>query len=701
MIPVKKFGKFITEKRVLVLIVAIALLIPSFYGMVKTKINYDILSYLPEQLDTVKGQKVLDKTFSSAATSMVVIDNMEAKDIVKIKDKIAKVDGVEKVLWVDDLMDTSIPKEILPDKIKDSFYNKDSTLMIIKFKESPASETTQEAIASVRTHLNKQCFLSGMSAIIKDTKDLSDKETPFYVLTAVALSVIVLMLTMESTLVPFIFLISIGFAVAYNMGTNVLLGEISYITKALAAVLQLGVTMDYSIFLLHRYEEEKEKFENRNEAMAEAVSNTITAIGGSSLTTIAGFLALCAMNLTLGKDIGLVMAKGVILGVVSTVTILPAFILYFDKAIHKYTHKTILPEFNRTAGLVTKKYKLFILIFLIAFLPAVYGEKNAKVYYNLDETLPKDMQSIVALNKLKDNYNMTTTHFIIVRDKVKPYEIKEMVEKIEKVDGIGKVLSYDKIIGSAVPENFLPQEVKDTFKKGGYNLIIANSEYKAARDEENAQIAEINKIVKNYDKEAMIAGEGPLTKDLIEIADKDFKNVSYVSILAIFAIIFFVFKSVSIPVVLVSAIQLAIFINMGIPFYTGTEIPFVASIVIGTIQLGATVDYAILMTNRFKEELGYGHDKFEAMKISIQGSAKSIITSSLTFFSATAGVAIVSKMELIDSLCILMARGAIISMFVTVFILPSILIIAEPIIAKTTKGWRKSNTTKEANKMSA
>ncbi|WP_353505369.1 MMPL family transporter [Clostridium sp. Marseille-Q2269] len=697
----KKFGKFITEKRVLVLIVAIVLLIPSFYGMAKTKINYDILSYLPERLDTVKGQKVLDKTFSSAATSMLVIDNMESKDVIKIKDKIAKVDGVEKVLGIDDVKDASIPKEILPDKIKNTVYSKNSTLVLIKFKESTASERTQEAIANIRTHLNKQCFLSGMSAIIKDTKDLSDKEAPFYVLIAVTLSVIVLMLTMESTIVPFIFIISIGFAVAYNMGTNIFLGEISYITKSLAAVLQLGVTMDYSIFLLHRYEEEKEKYEDRNKAMAEAVSNTFTAIGGSSLTTIAGFLALCAMDLTLGKDIGIVMAKGVILGVVCTVTILPAFILHFDKAIHKYTHKTILPEFNKTAKLVTKKYKVFIAIFLIAFLPAVYGERNTQVYYNLDETLPKDMQSIVALSKLKDDYNMTTTHFIIVKDTVKPYKIREMTEKIENVDGIGTVLSYDKIIGSSIPENFLPAEIKDNFKKGGYNLIIANSKYKAARAEENAQISEINKIVKNYDKEAMVAGEGPLTKDLIEIADKDFKNVSYVSILAIFAIIFFVFKSISIPVILVSAIQLAIFINMGIPCYTGTVIPFVASIVIGTIQLGATVDYAILITNRFKEELGNGYNKFDAMNRAIQGSTKSIITSSLTFFSATAGVAIVSKMQLIDSLCILMARGAIISMFVTVFILPSILLVTEPLIAKTSRGWRKANPRKETNEMSA
>lgn len=697
----KKFGKFIAEKRVIVLIIAIALLLPSFYGMAKTKINYDILSYLPQQLDTMKGQKILDKTFSNAATSMLVIENMESKDVVKVKEKISKVDGVEKVMWVDDIVDTSIPKDILPDELKNAFYSGNSTLLMIKFKQSAASEETQNAIASIRKNLNKQCFLSGMSAIIKDTKDLSDKETPFYVLIAVVLSVIVLILTNESTLVPFIFLISIGFAIIYNMGTNIFFGEISYITKALAAVLQLGVTMDYSIFLLHRYEEEKEKYEDREEAMAEAVANTIVSIAGSSLTTVAGFLALCAMQLGIGKDIGLVMAKGVMLGVICTVTVLPAFVLYFDKAIHKYVHKTILPEFDKTANLVTRKYKTFIIIFLVAFLPAVYGQKNTKVYYNLDESLPKNMESVVALNKLKDKYNMTTTHFIIVKDSVPSYKLKEMVNKIEKVDGIGKVLSYDKLIGAAVPESFLPDEIKDNFKKGGYNLIIADSKYKAAREEENVQIAKINKIVKSYDNQGMVAGEGPLTKDLIEIADKDFKNVSYVSILAIFAIIFFVFTSVSIPVVLVAAIQLAIFINMGIPYYTGTVIPFIASIVIGTIQLGATVDYTILITNRFKEELRNGLDKFEAMKIAVQGSAKSVVTSSLTFFSATAGVALVSKMELIDSLCILLARGALISMFVTVFILPSILLVAEPIIAKTSRNWRKVSSRKNVKKMSA
>lgn len=697
----KKFGKFIAKKRVLVLIIAIALLIPSLYGMAKTKINYDILSYLPKQLETVKGQDVLDDTFSDAATSMLVIENMESKDVVKVKDKISKVDGVEKVLWINDLVDTSIPKEILPDEIKDIFYSNNSTLLLVKFGSPTASETTQNAIAGIKKHLNKQCFLSGMSAIIKDTKDLSDKETPFYVLIAVVLSTIVLMLTMESTIVPFIFLISIGFAIVYNMGTNLFFGQISYITKALAAVLQLGVTMDYSIFLLHRYEEEKEKYEDKEFAMSEAISKTVTSIAGSSLTTIAGFLALCAMQLTLGKDIGLVMAKGVILGVISTVTILPAFLLYFDKPIHRHMHKSVLPQFKKVAEIVTTKYKLFIILFLVAFIPAIYGQMNTDVYYTLDESLPKDMDSIVGINKLKQDYNMTTTHFVLMKDSVKPYEVRDMVSQMKDVDGVEKVISYDDIVGEGIPENFMPDEVKENFKKDGYNLILVNSKYKAARDEENAQIDALDKIVKKYDSKAMITGEGPLTKSLIEVADKDFKNVNYVSILAIFAIIFFLFKSVSIPVILVSSIELAIFVNMGIPHYTGTVIPFIASIVIGTIQLGATVDYTILVTNRFREELRNGHNKKVAMKIAIKESARSIVTSSLTLFSATVGVAIVSKMSLIDSLCILMARGALISMVVTVFVLPSILLVMEPIIAKTTKNWKNKPMMKGIKKASA
>ncbi|WP_138203850.1 efflux RND transporter permease subunit [Haloimpatiens lingqiaonensis] len=690
----KKFGRFIAKNRILVVIISILLMFPALYGMISTRINYDLLTYLPQNLDSMKGQEILDKKYSDAATSMLIIEDMEPKDIVKIKEKVSKVEGVNKVIWIDDVLDTTIPKEILPDDARKSFYSGNSTMLIIKFNESPSSENTQQAIRDIRKLTNKQCFLSGMSAIVKDTKDLADKETPFYVLLAVVFSVIVLSLTMKSVIIPFIFLAAIGLAILYNFGTNIFFGQISYVTKALAAVLQLGVTMDYSIFLLHRYDEEREKLEDKNEAMADAIANTIVSITGSSLTTIAGFLALCVMTLALGKDIGIVMAKGVVLGVISTVTVLPALILIFDKPIHKFSHKTVLPEFNKVANLVTKKYKAFIALFLLLFIPAVYGNNHTKVYYNLDESLPKDMESIVATNKLKKEYNMTTTHFILVNDKLEGYKVKEMVDKLEKVDGIEKVLSYDKFIGSSIPESFIPKDIRDIFKQGGYNLILANSKYKAARDEENAQIDEVNKIVKSYDKGAMVAGEGPLTKDLIEIADKDFKHVSVVSIAAIFAIILILFKSISIPILLVSAIELAIFINMGIPFYTGTTIPFIASIVIGCIQLGATVDYAILMTTRFREEIRNGYDRFEAATITVKGTAKSIVTSGLTFFAATASVGIVSNMDLIKTLCGMIARGALISMGVILFILPSILIVCEKFINATTIKWKSGQQQK-------
>ncbi|MBB6632014.1 MMPL family transporter [Clostridium algidicarnis] len=669
--------------------------------MVNTKINYDVLTYLPQELDSMKGQNILDDTFASASLSMLIMDDAEPKEVSRIKEKIQTIEGVDSVLWIDDALDISIPKEILPDDVKKALYSGDSTMMVIKYKEGSSSEVTQNAITDIRKVMDEKSFLSGVSAIVKDTKDLSDKQTPIYVLIAVILSTIVLALTMESVIIPFIFLASIGFAILYNFGSNIFLGEVSYITKALAAVLQLGVTMDYSIFLLHRYEEEKLKIEDKEEAMAEAIANTITAISGSSLTTIAGFLALCVMELALGKDIGIVMAKGVLLGVICTVTILPALVLYFDKAIHRFKHKTILPEFTKVADYVTNHYKLIVVIFIIAFIPAIYGANNAKVYYNLDESLPKDMESVVALNKLKEDYNMTTTHMIVVKDDLPQYKKKEMADRIEKVDGIEKVLSYDKLVGGSIPESFVPEDIKSNFKKDGYNLIVANSIYKAAQDEENAQVDEIINIAKEYDEDAMVSGEGPLTKDLIRIAESDFKRVNVVSILAIFAIIFGVFLSFSLPFILVLSIELAIFINLGIPYYTGTALPFISNIVIGTIQLGATVDYAILLTSRFKEEIENGYDKIEAMKISVQGSAKSIVTSALTFFAATSGVALISDMELIKSLCFLMARGALISMVVIIFILPSILIVSEKFIGLTTKGWGQKKKPNEDVKLSA
>ena len=683
-----RISKFIADHAKSVIVVSLLLLIPSVIGFINTRVNYDLLSYLPQNLDSTKGEDILDKTYSDASIGIVIVEGMENKDINILKDKIEEVDGVTTTLGLTDVLDESIPKDILSDEIKNQLYNEDSTMFVIKFYGAPGSDSTINGISKVKKILNKQCFLSGMSAIMEDTKELAEHEAPFYVLIAVALSIVVLLISMESTVVPIIFLVSIGIGIVYNLGTNLFLGEISYITKALAAVLQLGVTMDYSIFLMHRYDEERGKWSTKEEAMTQAIKATMTSISGSSLTTIAGFLALCTMDLALGKDIGLVMAKGVVIGVICAITILPAFVLVFDKAIHKFKHKTIIPEFKKVSTLVTKHYKAFIVAFLVIMLPAFFGQANAKVYYNLDETLKPDMSSIVALNKMKDNFNMTSTHFIIVKDDIKSYKMKEMTDRIENLEGVTTVLSYDKFIGPNVPEDFVPRDIKEIFKQGGYNLLLVNSEYKSASDELNNQIIEMTDIVKSYDKDAMVTGEGALTKDLTTIADQDFKNVSVASIAAIFVIILIVFKSVSIPVLLVSAIEFAIFINMGIPYYTGTVIPFVASIVIGTIQLGATVDYAILLTSRFREEIRNGYEKKEAMRIAVQESAKSIVTSGLTFFGATGGVALVSDMALIKSLCFLMARGAIISMMVIIFVLPALLLVSEGIINKTTKGWK-------------
>lgn len=683
-----RISKFVSDHAKSVIVVSLLLLIPSVIGFINTRVNYDLLSYLPQNLDSTKGEDILDKTYSDASIGIVIVEGMENKDINILKDKIEEVDGVTTTLGLTDVLDEGIPKDILPDEIKNQLYNEDSTMFVIKFDGAPGSDSTINGISKVKKILNKQCFLSGMSAIMEDTKELAEHEAPFYVLIAVALSIVVLLISMESTVVPIIFLVSIGIGIVYNLGTNLFLGEISYITKALAAVLQLGVTMDYSIFLMHRYDEERGKWSTKEEAMTQAIKATMTSISGSSLTTIAGFLALCTMDLALGKDIGLVMAKGVVIGVICAITILPAFVLVFDKAIHKFKHKTIIPEFKKVSTLVTKHHKAFIVAFLVIMLPAFFGQANAKVYYNLDETLKPDMSSIVALNKMKDNFNMTSTHFIIVKDDIKSYKMKEMTDRIENLEGVTTVLSYDKFIGPNIPEDFIPRDIKEIFKQGGYNLLLVNSEYKSASAELNNQILEMTDIVKSYDKDAMVTGEGALTKDLTTIADQDFKNVSVASIAAIFVIILIVFKSVSIPVLLVSAIEFAIFINMGIPYYTGTVIPFVASIVIGTIQLGATVDYAILLTSRFREEMRNGYEKKEAMRIAVQESAKSIVTSGLTFFGATGGVALVSDMALIKSLCFLMARGAIISMIVIIFVLPALLLISEGIINKTTKGWK-------------
>ncbi|MFR3566814.1 MAG: efflux RND transporter permease subunit [Paraclostridium sordellii] len=680
-------SKLIAKKSKLILVIAILLLIPSAIGFLKTDINYDILSYLPDNLSTTQAEKILKEDFNCGSLAMLIVENMEDKDVSKLKEKVSKVDGVVDVLWIDDFLDLSVPKEMLPKDINDLLYTDNSTLMVIKLEEGSASLKTLNAVESIRNITGNQAFLSGMASIIKDTKDISDKETPLYVVIAVILTLIVLSFTMDSYVTPFIFLISIGFAIIYNFGSNIIFGEISYITKALSAVLQLGVTMDYSIFLLHRYDEERDKYDSHIDAMAIAIQNTTTSIFGSSLTTIAGFLALCAMDLALGMDMGLVMAKGVLLGVICTVTVLPALILIFDKQIHKYKHRPILPTFKKSSEIVVKHYKKLVVLFLLLFIPSIIGSTNAKVYYNLDESLPDNLPSIIATNKLKKDYNMNSTNIVLVKDSLKPYKVEQMIKEIENLDGINSVVALEKIIGPSVVQDILPSNLLNSVKSGGYEQLIVNSKYRAATDEAGIQIKKLNEIVHKYDKNGLVGGEAPLTDDLIKIADTDFKTVSFVSIIAIFVIIAVVFKSISLPVILVLAIESAIFINLGIPYYTNTIEPFIASIVIGTIQLGATVDYAILLTSRYKEELSVNENKFEAMRISIQSSARSIVTSALSFFSATIGVGLISKLEMISALCSLMARGAIISMFIIIFMLPAILLTFNSLIIKTSKNF--------------
>lgn len=686
----KKISQLIAKNRVLILIIAIILLIPSAIGYFNTKVNYDILSYLPNDLETREAQKILKDEFDCGSLAMLIVEGMDNKDVAKLKEKVEVVDGVSEVIWINDALDISVPKEILPDLVKNIFFSDNSTMMIVKLRDTDASENTEKAIEEIRKITGKQAFLSGVAGVIKDTKDLADKETPIYVLIAVILSIIVLSLTMESFIIPIIFMLSIGVAIIYNMGTNIVFGNISYITKALSAVLQLGVTMDYSIFLLHRYDEERKNQLNKIDAMSVAIEKTISSITGSSLTTIAGFLALCIMDLALGKDIGLVMAKGVLFGVICTVTVLPSMILVFDKLIHKYQHKVLLPKFEKSSEFIIKHHKVLVAIGAIILIPAIIGNNNTKVYYNLDESLPKDLLSIVANDKLKTEYNMMSTNIILVRDDLEGYKINQMIEELKNIDGVTSVVGLEDILGARIPESFIPKELLKKIKNSGYEEIMLNSEYKSASDEVAVQLKEINKVVKKYDKEGLVGGEAPLTEDLITIADNDFKKVNTASILAIFIIILFVFKSISVPILLVLAIELAIFINLGIPYYTGSVIPFVSSIVIGTIQLGATVDYAILLTSRFQEELALTNDKVKAMTIALKTSSRSIVTSALTFFAATAGVGIISDIEMISSLCILMSRGAIISMFVILFVLPGILLLCEKLIIKTSKSFVKS-----------
>lgn len=681
----KRIANYISHHAKLVLLIMTLLLIPSWIGYKNTGVNYDILSYLPSDLESTQGQEILDKDFKNAATGMLILKGSD-HDADKLKKEILEIDGVEDVISKSSIVGDTVPNEFLPDNIRDAFYAEDSTLLMIKFEESSSSFKTMEAIDQIKAIESKEKYLSGMSSLVKDTKELIDHETPIYVGLAVALALVVLSLANESTIIPFLFMLNIGYAILYNFGTNIFLGEISYITKAIAAVLQLAVTTDYSIFLYHRYVEKKKTTENNEDAMAKAIESTVASIFASSLTTFAGFLVLLLMRLTLGRDIGLVMSKGVLLGLISTVVVLPPMLLLSEKLVNRFNHKVLLPEFDKTSNFTLKYRKTLFIVFLALFIPAVYGSNHTDLYYNLDRSLPQDLDSIVALNKMKKDYDMASTHFIVVKEDLSKQSINNMVEELEDVDGVNNVLSVNSATGLTLPSSVLPDKLQDNFVKNGYQMIMLNSKYQTASPEVNKQISEIKKIVKAHDPDGYLTGEAVLTKDLTEISDRDFKMVNIASIAVVFVIIAIVFKSFAIPVILIAAIELAIFINMGIPFYTGKTIPFITSIIIGVVQLGSTIDYSILMTDRFLFEYKKRKDKNEALAVATKETAKSIVTSALSLFAATIGVGIYSKMEIVSTICIFLARGAIISMLVIIIFLPAIISITFPFIKKTTKG---------------
>ena len=688
----QKFGEFICKHRKTILIIAMLLIIPAIIGMKATRINYDILVYLPEDIETIQGENILSNEFDMGSFSIIILEDMKAKDINSLEKEIQKVNNVQKVISVNNLIGTSIPKEIIPDEIKNKIYKENDTIMLVTFKEGISSDETLKTIETLREMTDKQCKISGMSATVLDTRNLSNSEIVAYVIIAVILCIIILEIALDSYIAPILLLLNIGIAILYNMGTNIILGEISYITKAISAVLQLGVTMDFAIFLYHSYMQEKEKTNNPESAMSIAISKTLTSVLGSSLTTIAGFLALCSMNLTLGKDIGIVMAKGVLFGVICVVTILPAMILETNKIIEKTKHKEIMPEFKRLKRFNLKHYKAIILIFLIILPIAFYGYKNTKVYYNLDKSLPKDLLSVEANNELKDKFNIVSAQIVLVDKTVPNYKVNEMLNKIEQLDGIEWSLSYSKIAQSNLPDEILPTDITEIFENDKYQMILINSSYEMATDELNGQITQINEIIKQYDQNAILVGEGPLMKDLVEISDHDFNSVNTISIAIIFVIMIFVLKSISLPIILMITIEFAIFINMGIPYYTNTIIPFIASIVIGTIQLGATIDYAILITTKYATARKQGKDKEQSIDEALGSSISSIITSGLCFFGATFGVGAYSKIEMIGSLCTLMSRGAIISMITVIMVLPAFLKLFDKLIWKTTYGTTHKRT---------
>lgn len=681
-----KLGRKIVKLRIPIFIISLVLLIPATIGYINTRVNYDILYYLPDDIETMKGQDILVEEFGTGAYSMFLCEGMENKDVASLKTRIEAVDHVSKVVWYDSFADLSIPMEMLPEKIRSAFNSDHSTMMFIIFETTTSADETMAAIEDIRDLAGKQCFLSGMSAIVTDTKNLAESEVVIYVVIAVILSSIVLALTMESYLIPLLFLLSIGVAILYNMETNFLTGEISYITKALSAVLQLGVTMDYSIFLWHSYQEQLEvQKEDHQEAMAQAIAATIKSVVGSSITTIAGFIALCFMSFTLGMDLGIVMTKGVVFGVICCVTVLPSMIMIFDKALEKTKHRQLIPDFPKVSDFVVKHHVFFAVLFLVLFVPFAYFQANTEVYYNLDTTLPEDLESIMANTKLQEEYEMGAAHMILLDQEISEKEKYAMIDEMEQVDGIKQVLGLESIIGPSFPQSMIPEDIKEVLESENYELMLIMNEYLVASDEVNEQLDELNGILKKYDPSGMLVGEAPCTKDLIEITNHDFNVVSSVSILAVFVIILFVFKSISLPVILVLVIEGAIFINMGIPYLTGTELPFIASIVIGTIQLGATVDYAILMTSRYEKERGEGKSKRESIQIAHQSSMRPVMVSAFSFFAATFGVGIYSKIDMISSLCLLMARGALISMCAVLLFLPAMYWLFDGMICKTSK----------------
>ena len=684
----KNIGSFVVKHKIAIIFISLLLFIPSIIGMIKTKVNYDILVYLPEDIETLKGEHILTDDFSMGGYATIVVENMPNKDLLKLEDKIKEVKGVVNVFSIADITGTTIPVEMLPSDITDKVAKDDTKLLLVTFRESTSDDETLEAVAEIRKLTKDSCLVGGISAMVLDTKELFNSEMFKYVAIAVICCIIVLEFALDSYLVPFLLLGNIGAAILYNMGSNILLGDICYITKAISSVLQLGVTTDFSIFLYHKYEAAKKENKDKKKAMAGAINDTLVSVAGSSLTTIAGFLALCTMDLTLGTDIGIVMAKGVVFGVLCVITLFPALLLVFDKQIDKTKHKNIIPSFDKTKNFIMKHRKLIIIVFILLYAPAYYCEKHTEVYYNLDKSIPDNYGYTIATKALKEKYNIVSPEIILVSKDTKENDINQMVDEIEQLKGVDFVLAPSKLKELGLSDTLLPDKLKNIFESDKYELILISSTYDLATSELNNQIASLDKIVDKYDKKAIVAGEGPLMNDLVKVTDRDFKSVNYTSILVIFVLMLFVFKSISLPVILVTTIELAIFINMGIPYLTGTKLPFIASVVIGTIQLGATIDYAILMTTKYIEERKKKTEKHEAIKIALDNSITSIFVSGMCFFAATIGVGIISKIDMIGSLCTLISRGAIISMIIVITVLPSLLVIFDKIITKTTLGFK-------------